>query len=298
MRIAHISDLHLCHKHKPQNIDKTKRLFEYALENGTEHFVITGDISDNSSEKDYNIFREILLQYDLLRSDRTTIVIGNHDIFGGPQTAQDVLNFPSKCLNTNYHSKVSIFVKYFRELFENTIRPHEELFFPFLKEVKNVLFIGINSIAEYSRFKNPFASNGHVSKMQRQYINTILNKSEFKDKIKIVLAHHHFYPKNVASHSSNDSIWDKIESYTMKLRGKKILLKIFLNHNVNIVLHGHSHEMKEYSRKGIKFLNAGASVDNSLNDQSDMFFIDVFPLVTSASLITLTPKQCAVELEA
>lgn len=284
MRIAHISDLHLCIKHKKENISKIKKLIQHALDNGAQHFVITGDISDNADEKDFVIFKEILKKFDLLNSDKTTIVIGNHDIFGGPQTAQDVLNFPTKCMNTNYNEKVAKFIDNFKELFENTIRPPDELFFPFAKEFKNVLLVGLNSNAEYSRFKNPFASNGHVSKIQRQFLKTILTKNEFKEKVKIILTHHHFYPKNVTSHSSEGTMWNKIENYTMKLRGKKKLLKLFLESNVKLVLHGHSHEMKEYFREGIRFINSGGSVDNNLKDEASLFLIDAFPFEITAEI--------------
>ncbi|TSA29473.1 MAG: metallophosphoesterase [Ignavibacteriales bacterium] len=284
MRFAHISDLHLCTKHKSENIPKIKRLIQHALDNGAQHFVITGDISDNADEKDFVVFKEILKKFDLLRSDKTTIIIGNHDIFGGPQTAQDVFNFPAKCMNTNYHERVAKFIDHFKELFVNTIRLHDELYFPFAKEFKDVLLVGINSAAEYSRFKNPFASNGHVSKTQRQFLKAILTKNEFKNKVKIILTHHHFYPKNVASHSSERTMWNKIENYTMKLRGKKKLLKLFLESNVKLVLHGHSHEMKEYFREGIRFINSGGSVDNGLKDETSLFLIDVFPFEVTAEI--------------
>ena len=284
MRIAHISDLHLCAKHKRENISKIKRLIKHALDNGAQHFVFTGDISDNSNEKDFVLFREILKKYDLLRSDKSTIVIGNHDIFGGPQTAQDVLNFPSKCINTNYHEKVANFIEHFKELFEGTIRTHDELFFPFAKVFKDVLLVGLNSNAEYSRLKNPFASNGHVSKIQRRFLKTILGKNEYDGKVKIVLTHHHFYQKDVASHSSEGSMWNKIENYTMKLRGKKKLLKLFIEHNVKLVLHGHSHEMKEYFRDGIRFVNSGGSIDNNIKAGESLFMIDAFPFEIAAEI--------------
>ncbi|MFA5804970.1 MAG: metallophosphoesterase [Melioribacteraceae bacterium] len=291
MRIAHISDLHLCTKHKRENISKIKKLIQHALDNCAQHFVITGDISDNADEKDFIVFKEILKKFDLLRSDKTTIVIGNHDIFGGPQTAQDVFGFPTKCMNTNYHEKVAKFIDHFKELFENTIRPHDELFFPFVKEFKDVLLIGLNSNAEYSRFKNPFASNGHVSKIQKQFLKAILTKNEFKEKVKIVLTHHHFYPKDVPSHSSESTMWNKIEDYTMKLRGKKKLLKLFLESNVKLVLHGHSHEMKEYFREGIRSVNSGGSVDNNLKDEASLFLIDAFPFEITAEISTPSFKS-------
>ncbi len=288
MRIAHLSDLHLCSNYKKSNIAKIKGLIEHALENGAQHFVFTGDISDNAEEKELLQFRDLLHSFNLLQSDKSSIVIGNHDIFGGPQTAQDVINFPFKCLNVNYPDKVAKFVSHFHELFENTIRPHEEMFFPFIKELKNIVLVGLNSIDEYSRFKNPFASNGRVSKTQRKVIANYLSLPKFADKVKIILVHHHFYHKSEVSTSSESTLWSKIENYTMKLRGKKKLLNLFSENNVKMVLHGHSHEMREYFREKIRFINAGACTEEK---QPSYFMIDAFPFDISVNLLKLVSKD-------
>ncbi|KAF0153197.1 MAG: metallophosphoesterase [Ignavibacteria bacterium] len=281
MRIAHFSDLHLCSNFKKSNRNKIKEVLDHALENGAQHFVFTGDITDNAEEREFVYFRELLQSYNLLSSDKSTVIIGNHDIFGGPQTAQDVANFPFKCLNINYQERVSKFVSYFRELFENTIHPHEEIYFPFAKELKSVVLVGLNSIDEYSPFKNPFASNGKIGKIQRRIVENLLLLPKFKDKLKIVLVHHHFYHKSDISKSSESSLWSKIESFTMKLRGKKKLINLFEANDVSIVLHGHSHEMCEYFRKKIRFVNAGASMEGN---EPSYFLIDAFPFDVSVSL--------------
>ncbi len=284
MRIAHISDLHLCMKFKRHNILNTIKLIRHALNNGAEHLVITGDISDNANDADFVIFRDILKQFNLLRPDKATIIVGNHDIFGGPQTAEDVYKFPQKCANTDYHRKLYRFIEHFRELFENTYRPTEEVFFPFVKVLDNILLIGLNTIDHYSKLKNPFASNGHVSKTQRKLFSQLLHRPEFKDKTKVVLAHHHFYKKDASTSSSEKTLWDKIEHFTMKLRGKKKLLKLFTENNVKLVLHGHSHEMMEYTRKGITFLNAGASIDSAVEPKTATYLIDIFPNLIKTNL--------------
>ena len=286
MRIAHISDLHLCGQHKKNNIEKTDRLIRHALDNGVQHLVITGDISDNADENDFLVFKEILRKYNMLSSEKTTIVIGNHDIFGGPQTAQDVLNFPSKCILVDYHEKVLKFVNHFKELFVNAVFPHEEMFFPFLKEFKDTLLIGLNSIDHYSRLKNSFASNGKVSNQQIKALKRLLTAPEFKDKVKIVLIHHHFYKKNMPAKSSENTLWNKIENFTMKLRGKKKLIRLFIKNNVKLVLHGHSHDMVDYYRKGIRFINAGGSIDNESSTELSLYIIDAFPFDIS---VTLSP---------
>ena len=275
MKIAHISDLHICSKFKRNNISKTKKLIRHALEKGADHLVITGDLSDNAQEKDFLILRKILQTYKLLSSDKTSIVIGNHDIFGGVQTAHDVINFPSKCINTNYSEKVEEFVKYFEELFENAVFASKEKFFPYAKVIGDVALFGFNSIDKYSKLKNTFASNGHVAKTQREDFQNLLSNGQFADKAKIALVHHHFYKNSSESKSSESSLWNKVESFTMKLRGKKKMFNLFKENGISLVLHGHSHEIKEYTRKGIRFLNAGASVENETENEAGLFFIEV-----------------------
>ena len=275
MKIAHLSDLHLCSKFKQDNIVKTKKLIKYALDQGADHFVITGDISDNAQEKDFLSLRKILETYKLLSSDKTSIIIGNHDIFGGVQTAHDIINFPAKCANTNYKEKVTKFLKYFEELFENAFFASNESPFPYAKILGDVVLFGINSIDKYSKLKNPFAANGHVSKTERKSLKNILSDERFLDKTKIAMLHHHFYKNNVPGKSSENSLWNSIENFTMKLRGKKKLLNIFIENGVGLVLHGHSHEIKEYNRKGIKFLNAGGSVDNNTVGEAGLFMIEI-----------------------
>lgn len=288
MRIAHLSDLHLCSNFKKSNIDVIKELVEHALNNGAQHFVFTGDITDNAKEKEFLSFRELLKKYDLLHSDKSSIVIGNHDIFGGPQTANDVVNFPFKCLNIDYNSKVSQFASHFRELFDNTIRQHNDVYFPFAKEFKSVVLFGLNSIDEYSRFKNPFASNGKINKTSRLIAQNFLSLPKFKDKVKIVLVHHHFYQRSEESKSSESNLWNKIESFTMKLRGKKKIINMFSENNVKLVLHGHSHEMREYIRDNIKFVNAGATNEES---KPSYYLIDAFPFELDISLQSITHNE-------
>lgn len=274
MRIAHLSDLHISTFLKKGNIGKTKKLLKYAVETGFDHLVITGDLSDNSEAKDFVILRKILENFNLLDSRKTTIIIGNHDIFGGVQTAIDVVNFPSKCLKTDFHQKVNDFVSNFKELFDECYFPIKDSYFPYAKVIGDVVLVGLNTIDYYSRLKNPFASNGKVGKKQRNGLKEILTNERFNGKRKFIMSHHHFY-KNTEQASSSSSVWNRIESYTLKLKGKKKLLKLFSDNNVELVLHGHSHEMRDYIRKGIRFLNAGGAVDNSLLKSASVIFIDI-----------------------
>ena len=287
MKIAHISDLHFSRIFKRHNIKKTKRLIKYCIEQGFDHLVITGDISDTCDEKDFSILRNILSNFNLLDPAKVSITIGNHDIFGGVQTALDIVNFPAKCLKTNYDEKVKTFVSYFSELFEGAIFPNVKKAFPYAKIIGDAAILGINSIDYYSRLKNPFASNGKIYNDDFEAIKALLEFDSIKEKKKVVAVHHHFYKNSVEATSSQSHLWNRIEGYTLKLRGKKKLLKLFKENNVDLVLHGHSHELKEYFRKGIRFINAGATIDNGSHTEAQIFFINLLRDRISVQLKTL-----------
>lgn len=274
MKIAHISDLHISSDFKRANIRKTKKLLNFFLENNYDHLVITGDITDNADAKDFQAFRKILQSYGLLDTLKCSVVIGNHDIYGGVQTAMDVVQFPNKCKTVDFDTKVKEFCAYFEELFFDTLRPDKESYFPYAKDLGDVVLVGLNSIDKYSRLKNPFASNGRVNDIQLEYLSELLEHEDIKKKRKTVLIHHHFYKKTEATQAAQKNLWSRVESFALKLRGRKKLLKVLSGKHVDYILHGHSHEKKIYDKNGITFLNAGASVDNHKQNEASLYVID------------------------
>ncbi len=266
MRIIHLSDLHLNAMFKRDNVKKLRKTLAHICREGFDHLVITGDIADNADEREFLILSKLLKKFDLLSSEKTSIVIGNHDIFGGVQTALDVVEFPQKCRNTDFDSRVKLFFHYFEELFDNVVYASKDMVFPYLKVIGDHALFGINSIDRYSRLKNPFASNGRVSENQLNLLKKLVVSDEVQGLKKILLVHHHFYKNNVESTASENNIWNKIESFTMKLRKKKVIIRHLKELGIELVLHGHSHELRDYYRKGIRFLNAGATIDNNSRD--------------------------------
>lgn len=272
MKIVHLSDLHISKNFNRKNIKKFKLVLKHALKTSFDHLVITGDLSDNACEEDYLLIRQILKQHDLLDSSRTSIIIGNHDIFGGVQTATDVFNFPGKCKSINYNYQVSNFISYFEELFVDCCFASSEKFFPYYKNLGEVGILGINSVAKYSKLSNPMASTGKVSKQQLKDLKNLIEKSSTSSQPKIALIHHHFYKNNIEASSPQNNVWNRIESYTLRLRSKKRIIKVLKECGITLVLHGHSHDFKHYNRKGIQFLNAGGSIENN---SDNLFYFDI-----------------------
>ncbi len=259
MKIAHISDLHFDNTYKRANYHNTNRLFEYIADNRFDHVVISGDITENAEPSAFETAKKLFKKYGFLDSKKLTLAIGNHDIYGGVHLAEDVINFPKKCKAVNYESKVIEFEKYFRESFKGVIRGNDNMLFPCIKEFDEFILINLNSIAHYSMIKNPFASNGRISGGQLKLLEKLLSRNEYAGKQKIVITHHHFN-KYSAEEETSGMIWQAIDRQTMKLRKKKSIIKTFKKLGVSTVLHGHIHEMNEYHRKDIKFINAGGSI--------------------------------------
>jgi 3',5'-cyclic AMP phosphodiesterase CpdA len=261
MRLAHLSDLHLSADKKPENLIKVEQLLAAVADSGVHHLVITGDLTHNAGIEDLRLLRGLLIKYDLLRSDRLSLVIGNHDIFGGIFLAEEILTMPKRWSETDYHQQVNTFCHYFRESFDNTIRPLKDSYFPFAKIIGNQLLIGINSIAPYSKIRNPLTSNGRVNSGEFDAVKQLLDGSEFSDLSKIVITHHHFMPKMHYRDQPQNVLWKVFEHHIMKLRGKAKMINLLAKHGVRLVLHGHVHDNHSYSLKGVRFLNGGASVE-------------------------------------
>lgn len=227
---------------------------------GVDHLTITGDLTDNACEDDLKILRKTLISFGFDTDDKLSVIVGNHDIYGGVQKAEDIFNFPERCRKTNYRKKIKSFNSIFDFTFENCVYRSEDLSYPYAKILNEVLFIGINSNAEYSSMSNPFASNGEVSEKQQSELIKILSTYGSEAKHKIILIHHHFNKIKSLNNFSSAGLWQNIEKQTMKLRKKKKLVKLFNEFDVNLVLHGHLHETMSYQKTGIDFYNAGGSV--------------------------------------
>jgi 3',5'-cyclic AMP phosphodiesterase CpdA len=155
---------------------------------------------------------------------------------------------------------VGEFREYFREAFGRSIVASQPRVFPFAKLVGGVLIVGLNSVARYSGVKNPLGSNGKIDSRQLRRLDEILSSPLFKNRQKVVLVHHHFSRAKGPGSGTMHTIWNRIERQTMKLRGKKELLKMFWSQKVGIVLHGHDHRNAQYARSEVRFLNGGGSV--------------------------------------
>jgi 3',5'-cyclic-AMP phosphodiesterase len=261
-RIAHISDPHLSRQHYREHIKSFKMLLRAMLADGVDHIIISGDLVSTGNEDDYFLTREILANHNLLDSERLTVVPGNHDIFGGPHRAVDVLSFPQHIRSVDYARNKELFQNAFAETFDSIHRLHPTALFPFLKVAGPFNIIGLNSIPPWSLRKNPLGTNGVLDDQQMEALERLEASSLLENRTTIVVLHHHF---NDLVHPEYDAgnLWARIESNTMRMRKRKKTLKLFQSIGVRYVLHGHIHRNEMYDRNGILFANgAGAVCDD------------------------------------
>jgi 3',5'-cyclic AMP phosphodiesterase CpdA len=304
--IAHLSDLHLSSQHRRLNIRRTRQALEYLKSLNVDHIVVTGDITANGDPGDYRIARSLFASSGLLDSRKLSLVIGNHDVFGGVHTAEEVLTFPRHCRATDYKAKQKDFGEAFHETFEHTMRFSMKRLFPYAKILGDVVVVGVNTVAEYSKFKNPFGSNGEVDDDSYKRLVDLLSSPFLAGKRKIVALHHHFSKIEESGLGTMHSVWGAIEKQTMKLRGKSRLIKLFAQSGVELVLHGHVHESQEYTRGEVKFLNAGGSILHDRNNDLHVnvvsltdvgCFSEIHRLAPQPTITTLPAAGCAAPAE-
>lgn len=282
--IAHLSDLHLSAEYKRTHIRRTRRALDHINALGVDHLVVTGDITADGTPADYRIARSVFASAGLLTPSRLTVAIGNHDVFGGVHIAEDVLTFPGRCANTDTREKLRAFGEAFHETFRGAIMPSEKRIFPFAKILGDVAVIAVNTVAPYSRMKNPLGSNGDVDDRQFALLEDVLASPAVQARRKIIALHHHFHKMREAREGAMHSMWGAIERQTMKLRGKGRLMKLFARANVDLVLHGHIHRSMEYVRENVRFLNGGGSV---LHDDHADLHINIIRMHANGSTIEI-----------
>jgi 3',5'-cyclic AMP phosphodiesterase CpdA len=270
LTIAHLSDPHVNLKYHPEHLPRLEAVLRDARHRGTDHIVISGDITSNADERDLLATRDLLEKLKLLDAAKLTMVIGNHDVYGGPHLADEVLSFPRRCQSCGYDEKVKRFHQIFAPVYRGCYSEAGE--YPFVKLVKGTAIIGLNSIARHSQYRNPVGSNGEIDETQLRMLEKLLSMPMVRSaRHRVAVLHHHLFrrkdEKHLHSYSTPSGIFALIEQETLKLRKKRKLLGALQKGNVGTVLHGHVHFTGDYPRKQIRCYNAAGAVFPLLPDQ-------------------------------
>lgn len=258
--IAHIADPHINMRLFPQRLEHLRNLISAALKDGVSHIVISGDIASVPDVNYWKAVRVMFKELGVYHRDKLSLVVGNHDVFGGPHSAFELIRFQRTCAATDVRQNIRAFVEVFAELFRDTVHP-EDGPFPFIKIVGSRAFIGINTVAAFTLRHNPCASNGEVMSEDVEWIDAML--SALPQTHNVVIMHHHFLnhkSERLGRRAPLTKLLYWMEEISLRMRGHDDLLSLFRKHSVEAVLHGHVHISTGYEIGGIPCSNAGGSV--------------------------------------
>jgi 3',5'-cyclic AMP phosphodiesterase CpdA len=207
MKIIHLSDLHVGYKSSSGRYNTTdglKKIISYLIDLKIPHskytVVITGDLVDDATDRK-NYDTALGLIKDLKKHFRVLLIPGNHDY--GTGVLADA-------------KFVSLFKEYFFD--------DPNVTYPKIDVVENILFIGLDSMAEEVHWYDGMFANGEIGKEQLGRLAGILNDDKYGRMIKVVYLHHHpFHP-----------------TFLHELKDSKVLCEIIAG-KVDALLFGHNH---------------------------------------------------------
>jgi len=226
-RIAHVSDVHLLDPKTPlqsaryriatkmvsmgRPIDpigrraKLVRALEYAKANGADHFVVSGDLTEVGTDREFELFAEVLDAVQL-RPESVTLVPGNHDAYTTHDGWKRALAGPLRAFRGASAANTATCV-----------------------DRGNVVFLPIDS----TRFQSIVRSGGEVTEETANAVSKVLADSSFSGKAIAIVQHHPPFVNRAGA------IWHWIDG----LVGYARLLELLVRHPNVQILHGHLHKV-------------------------------------------------------
>jgi 3',5'-cyclic AMP phosphodiesterase CpdA len=240
-RIAHLSDLHIsadrsslrhrfrawAGKSQAKSLINLRAVTRDMEQQDVDHLLVTGDLTNAAKDEEMEACRAALGEF--VRTDRLTIVPGNHDIaYRHRKSRSLVFETPRKLSQVLY---------YFSDVFPSGYPPElhqvKRHLFPFVKILAqgNAALIGLDTTGSLSAKAGPLNSLGTISRSQFRELHLLLKNPWLHDRIKIVALHHHPMIVPVAT---------MFDSFKLLFQSKQ-LLDLLYQSKVDLILHGHKH---------------------------------------------------------
>ncbi len=255
--ILHLSEPRYGRNHKDRQLKKLKADLDILEKNENikpNFIVLTGDISNNSIEKEYEIAEEALqCLIDHLCMNRRYVVMvpGDHDVNRKLcEAARLEADAHGDFFNPPYYAKFKNYANFFYKFYENVqfpkeVEPYrldeEDTFVNFYFPDEGIVFVGLNSCFDESE-KKPHYGNITLKQLEQ----AISNMNKFgtdKKMLRIALMHHNY---KQLSRYKKDNLKDANE-----------LTYLLLNNDFRFIFHGHQHF--SYDNKVIK--NGDKTID-------------------------------------
>lgn len=273
LKIIHLSDIHCDATHTWEDVFSQVKVFinkQASRENIL--IVITGDLVDSPSKKNYDSLLASLASIKTSNCLGIICVPGNHDLFRyGNRILSPFMGIFSQAPASLYAD----FARNLAEQFEtgknsegngkettsyfariknwitkpkNNANPDEN-FTCFFSSIRAKL------LQEYGIALYLFNSNGKNNRMFAEgYVNAeqLVENETFLHEIgsgtitqhkKIALLHHH----PISIHSGNPGLKSGLHDATLELTNKFAFINLLSDHEIDVVLHGHKHKSTKYS---------------------------------------------------
>lgn len=201
-------------------------LLKYISNERVDHIIITGDITNTSNRREYQIFLEKF--GDFIEKGKVSVVPGNHDTQYLPNSVS-FLEMIDHLIPNQYPSFLKTETK-------------KKTRFPYIKELnEDICLIGLNSTKEGSSLnileRLITNSRGEISNIQIRELESLFSNNVFSSKFQIVALHHHIV--DIPSELKKEI---KPAPYFMdKLKNASDILKLLEQAKVRLVLNGHVH---------------------------------------------------------
>ena len=229
-------------------------LIEDVRRMGAHHIVIAGDLTNIGNRTEFEMGAQMVSALGGLR--RVTVVPGNHDI--------DIqrLRRPAK---VSVSEKLDPYLGHLfvPKTFPKGIYKAKKLPFPFVRLLKpDICLICLDS----TTFHPISNARGSVDQDQLDLLPDILSRPAVRDRLKVVLLHHHSteMPKALKFRARTlDRLVGRMDSVLMeKLTNAEELHEMLAFGGVGLILHGHKHIPYCSDVAGVRVLCAGSATNS------------------------------------
>ncbi|TLU53833.1 MAG: metallophosphoesterase [Chlorobium sp.] len=256
VKIAHISDLHFSGKQDRRQLDAFDRLLNHFNTVGVDHLVISGDLSHNADQGDWQLVKDKLESHALFHWDKCTVIAGNHDVINLEEEMRfyNALNPLPLLRQKAFARKLADFSLFFQELITGEKGVNKA--FPFVKIINfpsvKIALTALNSVYPWYPADNPLGARGSITAGQLRALSHENVLASLRECFVIGLCHHAYRVYGT------DSLIDQAFDWTMELKNRDEFLVAMKVIKARIVLHGHFHRFQSYSVEGITFINGGS----------------------------------------
>lgn len=200
---------------------------------GATHILIAGDITQTAAYGEFELAAkniEAIAKLLKVEKDRVCFIPGNHDSNWEDEKSSIENNEPVELTIKKKYANLEQ-NKFFEELLGNaSFQSMYRSPYGSIWNSAGIVIVGINSSARDG--SSSYIHHGSIEPSDLSKINEELSKLDTKDKVKVLLTHHH--PKNYTDRTFQDNDFSI-------MKNADALLRFATENEFDVIVHGHKH---------------------------------------------------------